>query len=200
MSDAPARTLFSRPLPALALIAVGIAADQASKIWVETSLPFEVGVPVAPFLAFYRTYNEGIAFSMLSDQSGLMIVVMRLVIVAAVIWWWRRSIQAGFLLHLGFALIVAGALGNLIDRFLYGHVVDFILVYTENMVLCRVQLADSMITTGAVSVGLYELFLARSEQREDTETATKSDRPTQRATALETSLKHLWQSFFNAFC
>lgn len=155
------QVLISRPLPAFVFILICIVADQLSKYWVEQNLPMEVAVPVLPMLAFYRTFNEGIAFSMLSDQSGLMIVVMRLVIVAAVIWWWRRSQSAGTLLHLGFALIVAGAIGNLVDRFAYGHVVDFVLFHTETWSFAVFNLADSFITIGAFLVAIHELFFSR---------------------------------------
>ncbi len=152
--------MLSRPLPAFLVILLCILADQASKYWVEQNLPVEIAVPVLPILSLYRTFNEGIAFSMLSDQSGLMIVVMRLVIVSAVIWWWRRSLSAGTLLHLGFALIVAGAIGNLIDRFLYGHVIDFVLLHTETWSFAVFNLADSFITLGAGLVAIHEVFFS----------------------------------------
>ena len=167
MTDSQAfhRTMLSRPLPALLVIGAGLAVDQATKFLVETHLPVEQAVGVLPVLSLYRTFNEGIAFSMLSDQSGLMIVVMRLVIVAAVIWWWQRSLSAGWLLHLGFALIVSGAIGNLIDRFLYGHVIDFVLFHVGNWSFAVFNVADAMITVGAVAVGIHELFLVRDPDK-----------------------------------
>lgn len=159
------RVFLSRPLPALTLVLLGVGLDQISKYCVELFLPYETAIPVLPFFALYRTFNEGIAFSMLAGQSGFFIVAMRLVIVAAVLWWWRRSLTAGILLHCGFALIVAGAIGNLIDRFLYGHVIDFILLHTENWSFAVFNLADSFITIGACLVGLHELFFAKDQPK-----------------------------------
>lgn len=152
---------LARPLPALAIIIGGIVLDQISKYWMETALPFETPVRLLPILSLYRTWNEGIAFSMLAGQNGIAIVVMRLVIVAAVIVWWRRSRDAGPLLHLGFALIISGAIGNLIDRFIYGHVIDFILFHMAGWSFAVFNFADSFITLGAIAVGTHELFLTR---------------------------------------
>ena len=61
-----APTALSRPLPALGLVALLIAADQAIKLWVENALPLRQPVEVMPMLALFRTYNEGIAFSFLA--------------------------------------------------------------------------------------------------------------------------------------
>ncbi len=149
---------FSRPVPILLLVVSAIALDQASKIAVETYLPLEAGVPVMPFLAFFRTYNLGVAFSMLSGADGWLIVGMRLAIVAFVLWLWRRTPANRIFAHPGYALIIAGAAGNLIDRFLYGHVVDFILVHTDVWSFAVFNLADSFITIGAGLVILDELL------------------------------------------
>jgi signal peptidase II len=112
-------------------------------------------------LALYRTYNLGVAFSMLSGMDGWLIVGMRLVIVAFVIWLWRRSAKDRWLAHLGFALIIAGALGNLVDRFLYGHVIDYILFHTDTWSFAVFNLADSFISVGAAAVILDELLLPK---------------------------------------
>ncbi|MBB4063793.1 signal peptidase II [Gellertiella hungarica] len=156
---------FARPLPILVLVAAAILLDQASKIAVEQLLPQEVGVPVLPFLAFYRTYNLGVAFSMLSDADGWFIVGMRLAIVGFVLWLWRRTPPDRLFAHPGYALIIAGAAGNLIDRFLYGHVVDFILFHTPAWSFAVFNLADSFITIGAGLVILDELVGKKSTDR-----------------------------------
>jgi signal peptidase II len=119
-------------------------------------------VPVIPMLALYRTYNLGVAFSMLSGMDGWFIVGMRLVIVAFVIWLWRRTGKQRTFAHLGYAFIIAGALGNLIDRFLYGHVIDYILFHTETWSFAVFNLADSFITIGAGCVILDELMQPKS--------------------------------------
>lgn len=157
--------LFSRPAPAIALILLALLADQIIKVLVEKYLPLQEMVPVIPFLALYRTYNLGVAFSMLSGMEGWAIVTMRLLIVAFVIWLWRKTDADRTFAHLGFALIIAGAAGNIFDRFLYGHVVDYILFHTETWSFAVFNLADSFITIGAGCVILDELLQARAARK-----------------------------------
>ncbi|NEJ69242.1 signal peptidase II [Rhizobium phaseoli] len=153
--------LFSRPAPILFFIVIAVVIDQAVKIAVDHYLPLQEAVPVIPMLALYRTYNLGVAFSMLSGMDGWFIVGMRLVIVAFVIWLWNRTAKDRWLAHLGYALIIAGAIGNLVDRFAYGHVIDYILFHTESWSFAVFNLADSFITIGAGCVILDELLLPK---------------------------------------
>lgn len=154
---------FSRPMVAAALVVLMLTADQLIKVAVETWLPLQQDVPLLPFLALYRTYNLGVAFSLLADMDGWFIVGMRLVIVGFVLWLWKRTPPAHWLAHLGFALVIAGALGNIIDRFVYGHVVDYILFHTASWSFAVFNLADACITVGAGCILLNE-WLAPKEQ------------------------------------
>lgn len=156
--------IFSKPLPAIALIALALITDQIVKLMVEAYLPLQQMVPVMPFWALYRTYNLGVAFSMLSGMEGWFIVTMRLVIVGFVIWLWRKTDADRTFAHLGFALIIAGAAGNIFDRFLYGHVIDYILFHTETWSFAVFNLADSFITIGAACVILDEILHARTKK------------------------------------
>ncbi|MBX5142826.1 signal peptidase II [Rhizobium lentis] len=157
--------LFSRPAPILIFILLAVLIDQVVKIAVDHTLPLQEAVPVIPMLALYRTYNLGVAFSMLEGMDGWIIVGMRLVIVAFVIWLWYRTAKDRWLAHLGYALIIAGAIGNLVDRFAYGHVIDYILFYTESWSFAVFNLADSFITIGAGCVILEELLLPKKAGR-----------------------------------
>lgn len=157
--------LFSRPAPAIAFILLAVLADQIIKVLVEKYLPLQEMVPVIPFLALYRTYNLGVAFSMLSGMEGWAIVTMRLLIVAFVIWLWRKTDTERTFAHIGFALIIAGAAGNIFDRFLYGHVVDYILFHTQTWSFAVFNLADSFITIGAGCVILDELLQAKAARK-----------------------------------
>ncbi|MCM2396885.1 signal peptidase II [Rhizobium sp. S95] len=152
---------LTRPFPAFMLIVLMLILDQAIKYAVELYLPLNEAVHVVPMLALYRTYNLGVAFSMLSDTSGWFIVTLRLTIVAFVLWLWHRTGREHHLAHLGFALIIAGALGNLIDRFVYGHVIDYILFYTRTWSFAVFNLADSLITIGAGFILLDEVLAHR---------------------------------------
>jgi signal peptidase II len=157
--------LFSRPLPILIFILIAVILDQIVKIAVDHYLPLQEAVPLVPMLALYRTYNLGVAFSMLSGMDGWFIVGMRLVIVAFVLWLWHRTAKDRRLAHLGYALIIAGAIGNLIDRFAYGHVIDYILFHTESWSFAVFNLADSFITIGAACVVLDELLVPKKADR-----------------------------------
>ena len=158
-------TLLARPLPILIFIVIAVALDQIVKIVVDHTLPMQEPVHLFPMLALYRTYNLGVAFSMLSGMDGWFIIGMRLIIVAFVIWLWHRTNKQRTFAHLGYALIIAGALGNLIDRFLYGHVIDYILFHTETWSFAVFNLADSFITIGAGCVILDELIQPKNADR-----------------------------------
>ena len=107
--------LFSRPLPVVVLILLALLLDQAVKFAVETWLPFQEPVHVMPMLALYRTYNYGVAFSMLSGMEGWFIVTLRLFVVGFVIWLWRQTPKERGFAHAGYAFIIAGAFG------IFGH-------------------------------------------------------------------------------
>ena len=157
--------LPSRPVPVAIFIVLALILDQAVKMAVEAYLPMHEAVAVLPMLALYRTYNYGVAFSMLSGMDGWFIVGLRLVVVAFVIWLWRQTPKARGVAHAGYALIIAGALGNLIDRFLFGYVIDYILFYTETWSFAVFNLADSFITIGAGLVILDEVLMYRKRDR-----------------------------------
>ena len=145
----------------LFLVVLLVAVDQASKFWVEANLALHTPVDILPFLAFFRTYNTGIAFSFLSFMNATWLIVLTLALMAFVAWlWWRTEAGRVFSLA-GFALVFGGALGNLIDRLLYGHVVDFIQFHTATWSFAIFNLADSFISVGAGLILLDELLLMR---------------------------------------
>ena len=142
----------------LAVVTGAVALDQLIKWLVETRLPFHEMVPVMPMLALYRTWNEGIAFSLLRDMPDTWLLgLTALVIVFVSYLWWRNPVGRP-IAHYGYALIISGALGNLIDRAVYGHVVDYILFYTQTWSFAVFNLADSFISVGAGLIVLDELI------------------------------------------
>jgi signal peptidase II len=145
------------------LAAVGVALDQWIKWLVETSLPMHEKIDVLPFLALYRTYNTGVAFSMFSwvGDRGLMLV--SIAVIGFVLWLAARSEPGHWLARIGFALIVSGAVGNIIDRAVFGHVIDYILFHTPVWSFAVFNLADAFISVGAVAVVLQELLIWREE-------------------------------------
>ena len=140
------------------LVVVAVALDQWIKYLVETRLVLHEQVDVLPFLALYRTYNTGIAFSMLSSFGDTGLIVVSLAVIAFVLYLAMRSAGDQWLARIGFALIIGGAIGNLIDRAVYGHVIDYILFHTPVWSFAVFNLADAFITVGAVIVLAEELF------------------------------------------
>lgn len=160
----PRIPFFSRPVPVVSFIVLAVLFDQLIKLMVETWLPFQEPVHVVPMLALYRTYNFGVAFSMLSGMEDWFIVGLRLVVVAFVSWlWWQTPKERG-LAHAGYALIIAGAIGNLVDRLLFGYVIDYVLFYTEAWSFAVFNLADSFITIGAGCIMLDEFIQMRQRK------------------------------------
>ncbi len=138
----------------LPLAAAIIVADQLIKAWmVQHFAPLE-RVRVLRVLDIILTYNTGAAFSFLSEASGWqrwLFVLLALGVSAVLIVWMRRLRAAVHgLLACGLALIVGGALGNMIDRLTLGRVVDFIHVHWRQAYFPAFNLADSAITVGAV--------------------------------------------------
>jgi signal peptidase II len=146
------------------LVAVAIALDQWIKYLVETRLALHEPVDLLPFLALYRTYNTGVAFSMLSSFGDTGLIVVSLAVIAFVLYLASRSAGEQWLARIGSALIIGGAIGNLIDRAVYGHVIDYILFHTPVWSFAVFNLADAFITVGAISV-LVEEFLGWRRQR-----------------------------------
>ena len=151
------------------LVAVAVALDQWIKYLVETRLALHEQVDILPFLALYRTYNTGVAFSMLSSFGDTGLIVVSLAVVAFVLYLATRSTADQWLARIGFALIIGGAIGNLIDRAVYGHVIDYILFHTPVWSFAVFNLADAFITVGAIMV-LAEEFLGWRRQRADADT------------------------------
>lgn len=152
----------------LLLSAAVIGLDQASKAWVLASLPEFRAVPVIDgFWNWYRTYNTGAAFSFLSDAGGWqtwLFTALAVAISGLMAWWLSRTPRGDWRTALPYALVVGGALGNVIDRLIHGHVVDFIQWYVGDHYWPSFNVADSAIVCGAIGIALFGLFDGRSRQ------------------------------------
>lgn len=142
-----------------------IVLDQLSKLWIVGHFYPDERVHVLPVLDITLWYNEGAAFSFLSRASGwqrwLFMSLAILVGVALIYWLKRLKGRRQGLLCCALALILAGALGNVIDRVRIGHVVDFILVHWNDSIFPAFNVADSAISIGAA----FLLFDAWRESR-----------------------------------
>lgn len=141
-----------------ALAAAAVALDQWIKMLVEAGLAMHEQVDILPFFALYRTYNTGVAFSMFSSAGDLPLIVLSVVVIAFVLFLASRSTPAQKMARIGFALIIGGAIGNLIDRSLLGHVIDYFLFHTPVWSFAVFNLADVFISVGAALVVLEEFL------------------------------------------
>jgi signal peptidase II len=138
------------PLSALGLgvIIATLVIDQFTKLLAERGLDYGQSIEILPVLSLYRVHNTGIAFSLFSGFGSAGLLVVMLVVTAIVLTIWQRTADGGRLVETGYALIVGGALGNIIDRLAYGHVIDFLYLHLGDWSLFVFNLADAALTIG----------------------------------------------------
>ena len=149
-------------LPWLVLSVVVIVLDQLSKAWVLAKLPEYTAIPVIDGLwNWYRTYNTGAAFSFLRDAGGWQIwffTALAVVICGLLGFWLSRTPRHDWRQALPYSLVIGGALGNVIDRLIHGHVVDFIQWHWREHYWPAFNIADSAIVAGAIGIALFGLL------------------------------------------
>lgn len=156
----------SHALPWLLLSAAVIALDQLSKWWALATLP-PAGMPhpvIPGLLNWTLAFNTGAAFSFLADSAGWQrwfFVLLALAISAALVVWLARTPRRDWRTALPLALVIGGALGNLIDRLHAAQVTDFIDVYYRQWHYPVFNLADCGITVGAVLLVAFGLFAGK---------------------------------------
>ncbi|MCB1383412.1 MAG: signal peptidase II [Notoacmeibacter sp.] len=156
-----ARAWMSHALLLVALVAL----DQWVKHLVETGMEYHQQIGLLPFFSLFRTHNEGVAFSLLEGFGPGGLLALSAVIIGFVLWLAAQSKSGHRFARLGFVMILAGALGNMIDRALLGYVVDYFLFHTPGWSFAVFNLADTWITVGAGLVILEEaLDWRRSRQ------------------------------------
>ncbi|MEN8178832.1 MAG: signal peptidase II [Pseudomonadota bacterium] len=151
-----------------------ILLDQATKQFAEAMLTAYQPVYVLPFFDLTLMYNKGAAFSFLSDQGGWQrwfFVVLALMVTAVLIGWLRRLKAEEKWVALSLSLIIGGAVGNVIDRVLFGQVIDFVHLHYQQHYWPAFNLADSAISVG-VAVMLIDAFFL-SSKRETTNSTTR---------------------------
>ncbi|MDT8399007.1 MAG: signal peptidase II [Pseudomonadales bacterium] len=131
--------------------------DQATKYFFDNSLVYGETHPVVQGFDLLLVYNTGAAFSFLSDAGGWqrwILTGVSLVISLILLVWLTRLQQHERLLGVAIALILGGALGNLVDRVLMGYVIDFISIYFQQYRFATFNIADSAISIGALLMAL----------------------------------------------
>ncbi|GIX29912.1 MAG: lipoprotein signal peptidase [Porticoccaceae bacterium] len=151
-----------RLLPWLAAAGLVALLDQLTKLWALAALAPHRPVAVLPFLSWTLVFNPGAAFSFLAGAGGWqrwLLAGAALAIAAALLVWLARLPARGQRLEkTALALVLGGALGNLIDRLARGHVVDFVDLHWGSWHFPAFNLADSAITLGAFLL-LWRAFI-----------------------------------------
>lgn len=146
----------------LALAVIVIVTDQITKAAITSRFAYGESLELTPFFNLVLAYNTGAAFSFLADAGGWQRWFFALVAIVAsliIVYFLRKHAgEARFCIAL--SLILGGALGNLIDRILLGHVVDFLDFHAAGFHWPAFNVADSAITIGAVIL-VWESFRAK---------------------------------------
>jgi signal peptidase II len=150
----------------LSVLVIGL--DQWSKAWVLSSLPEYTAVPVIEgFWNWYRTYNTGAAFSFLSDAGGWQLwffTILAVLISGLMAFWLSRTPRGAWRSALPYSLVIGGAIGNVIDRQVHGHVVDFIQWHVGTYYWPAFNIADMAIVGGAIGIALFGLLEGKAEK------------------------------------
>ena len=149
--------------PWLGIATAIVLADQITKTVIAGTMKLGDVRLITPFFDIVRAHNSGAAFSFLSDAGGWQrwFFIGLGAVAAAFIVWMLKSHGGQRLFGWALALILGGAVGNVIDRVLHGHVIDFIQVHWKSAYFPAFNVADSAITVGAALLILDELLRVR---------------------------------------
>jgi signal peptidase II len=150
------RVFTRKPMPMLKWVWLSgfvLVVDQITKWFANTSIALYETIEVIPFFNFTLAYNYGAAFSFLADAGGWQrwfFTVIAAVFSIVIIVWLAKLKSSAKLEAISLSLILGGAIGNLIDRVIYGYVIDFLDVYYQDYHWPAFNIADSAICVGAV--------------------------------------------------
>ncbi|GGA70993.1 lipoprotein signal peptidase [Neiella marina] len=149
--------------------------DQATKLWVIGAFELYERVAVTSFFNLTYVRNYGAAFSFLSDAGGWQrwfFTIIAFAVSVMLLYWLRKNDASQRLQNIAFALVLGGALGNVIDRLYHGFVIDFLDFYVGNYHWPAFNVADSAICVGA-GLLIWDAFINKPEQNSDTAKAGK---------------------------
>ena len=150
---------------------VVVLADQLTKWAIVEWVPLYDKIPLNSFINLTHQKNPGAAFSFLADAGGwqrwFFVALSSIVSAVIVVWLWRIRSDGLTVLASGLALVLGGAIGNLIDRILLGHVTDFFQVWFGSWAFPSFNVADAGISVGAALLIMDALFFSgREEQKQ----------------------------------
>lgn len=170
MSETPAKTSPGTKFAIWAsLSAIIVVLDQVTKWAILKWVPLYDKVAVNSFINITHQENAGAAFSFLANAGGwqrwFFIVLAVGVSGVIAVWLWRLRTTTQTVLAFGLALVLGGAIGNVIDRIRLGHVIDFIQVLIAGWPFPSFNVADSAITVGAALLIIDALFISGREDK-----------------------------------
>lgn len=150
---------------------VVIIFDQLTKYIASTSLVMYTPVAVMPMFNWTLMHNTGAAFSFLHDAGGWQrwfFAIIAIVVSTVIFLWLKRLQQHEKWLAIALAMILGGAIGNVIDRILLGYVVDFIQIYYQQWYWPAFNIADSAISIGVVMIIIDTLRESQKNKKTNT--------------------------------
>ena len=145
-----------------------VVLDQLTKWAIVKWLPLYDKVPINSFINLTHQQNTGAAFSILAEAGGwqrwFFITLSSVVSVFIAVWMWRIRNEGPTILLAGLALVLGGAVGNLIDRVMLGYVTDFIQVWFGSWPFPSFNVADAGISVGAALLIIDALFFSGKQQ------------------------------------
>ena len=145
-----------------------VVADQVTKWAIIEWVPLYDRVPLNSFINLTHQKNTGAAFSLLANAGGwqrwFFVALASVVSVVIAVWIWRIRNAGHTVLSAGLALVLGGAIGNLIDRIVLGHVTDFIQVWFGDWAFPSFNVADAGISVGAALLIIDALFFSGRQQ------------------------------------
>jgi len=140
-----------------------------TKFWVTLHIPRHYSISVVEgFFNLTHIRNPGVAFGLFarheSEYKVLFLVIVTIIAIIAILSIFHQSPDNKRAVRVGLILIFSGAIGNLIDRILYGEVIDFLDIFYEGFHWPAFNVADACITTG-VSFMIYDLFFGYPENK-----------------------------------
>ncbi|WP_394176966.1 signal peptidase II [Thalassotalea litorea] len=142
------------------LTLIMLVVDQVTKQLVVASMALYQSIEILPFFNFTYVHNTGAAFSFLADAGGWQrwfFSAIAIGVSSLLVFWMAKAKPEERLISISYALIISGALGNLIDRMAFGYVIDFLDFYVGNKHWPAFNIADSAIFVGAALM-IFEAF------------------------------------------
>ena len=155
-------------MPIYGLIAVIVALDQWSKWAIKTSFNLYQSKPVIQdLLHFTYVTNDGMAFGLSFPGGKHILLIMTILLTGFIVGFLWKEKNGHPLIKYGLALILSGAIGNLIDRLLYGKVVDFLDLMIGNFHWYIFNIADSSVTIGMILFIIHSFYIEQKKTNDE---------------------------------